>query len=185
MDAFSIPTEIYTLPRSPWMKSPLLLPGATIWWPFCKYYIVPCNTKSCDFIIGFKDSPMIEHYWVCQDRIYLGNIASTPPKTVQDTLQEWYKSDCYISNAFYWIDEPVGHSIQLWTPECDYNTGYDDCYLSLNEALKHVTPCGPGKRRAQITLKQWRRKRVSGLNKYWPNLTTRQYPNKKVYLRKK
>lgn len=82
-------------------------------------------------------------------------------------------------NQFFWIDEPVGHSIQLGK--------HDNCFTSLNEAMKFANP---SKKKNLLKRLNRHRKRVwNFIISTWgaENSDTKitKYKNKKVYVKKK
>lgn len=85
---------------------------------------------------------------------------------------------CKHVNQFVWIDEWLGHSVQI----------NDEVFLTLNEALDYVRPSK--KKRLKRRLRQFRRQCTSFIAKTWRMNGERhpgfpKFPDKKVYVRKK
>lgn len=96
------------------------------------------------------------------------------------TLAEFLKEFPHAKrvNQILWLDEPVGHGIQLG----------DDVFPSLNEALLYAKPSK--KKHLARRLKNYRRSVTGFIASTWERNGERhpgfpKYPNKKVYVRKK
>lgn len=83
-------------------------------------------------------------------------------------------------NRFFWIDEPVGHSLQI--------DGWDGLYRTLQEAQKYAKPSK--KKHLRRRLKSWRNSIYSFIAYTWkrngethPGFS--KLPDKKIYIRKK
>lgn len=82
-------------------------------------------------------------------------------------------------SQFFWIDEPVGHSLQL--------ESYDGCFLNLNEAIKFAKPSK--KKNLLKRLKKHRKRIWNFIISTWDaekaDIKIPKYKNKKVYVKKK
>lgn len=110
-----------------------LNPGDKVWYAFPEGLIVQATVLTCEDIHTNGDKPALMAYYQAD-----GTMEVSVP-TVQKGENGWTIYDMQGAealqghrrvNQFLWIDEPVGHSIQLG----------DECFLTLTEALAAIRP---------------------------------------------
>lgn len=180
--------DLYALPCTDFFRGPEVRVGDTVWFAFDHHHVVQCRARDVLFYCCYPERPDAPGFFVsCDD---LAEISEGISPSVA-TLQEYYPDEKFSGAArasqWIWIDEPVGHSVQIWSPEtCEYGPGYDDVFLRLDQALQVVAPRRRSRRRGQSALRRYRRDHV-GFIRATGNLGVDlvQYPDKLVYCRKR
>jgi len=165
--------NLYALPRTDFFRGPEIHMGDTVWFAFDHHYVVQCRLRDVDFYCSYPERPDDPGFWTgCSD--------------FWDTPDEKFVGAARCSQ-WLWIDEPVGHSVQIWSPEThDFVPSYGDAFLTLDHALQVVAPRRKSRRRAQSALHRYRRDQVRFIRStgnLGVNLAL--YPDKPVYCRKR
>ena len=195
---------VYALPRAtpPEETYPLVHIGDTLWFPFSFYYCVPVTVRDVNFYlshptgvsrefhasIGFGTWPLDAYgvmYPEAQDDD--GNFRGLGHEGFELEGKLYRLEEFTVCSQFIWIDEPVGHGVELWTPACPWNPSFDDVFLTLQDAQAGLMPRKFKHRRAHSALMRWRRSHIDGLNRNHRrcgmagDLTTAAYCDKPVY----
>jgi hypothetical protein len=112
-----------------------LNPGDKVWYPFHNDIVVQAMVQECNDIYDNGSKPALWHYRFLDQPSYV----SFPTDQKDENGWHIYKrltEDVLVLqeharvNQLLWIDEPVGHDIQLG----------DECFLTLPEALANIRP---------------------------------------------
>lgn len=163
--------DLYSLPCTDFFRGPEVRMDATVWFAFDHHYVVPCRLRDVDFYCCYPGQPDRQGFW-------------TGGSDFWDTPDDNFVGASRCSQ-WIWIDEPVGHSVQIWSPEtCAYGPGYDDVFLTLDHALQVVAPRGRSRRRARAAHHRYRRDHIGSIRASGNlGVDLVQYPDKPVYCR--
>lgn len=158
-------------------------PGTKVWYPFLDTNIVvQATVDECEDIYDNGTKLAI---WVRRFQDGQVEISSPTDEKDKDGWTIYEHPDASILeghrrvNQFVWIDEPVGHSIQVG----------DECFLTLQEALDQVSHTN--KKHLKRRLKRSRNRVKSFVESTWvmagetslPSWV--KYPDRKIYVRRR
>jgi len=148
--------------------------------------IVPVIAEEVDDIYEHPEGPDLPAVWRYRD--HKGNdYCSVPTKEINENGWNKYEhkdpswlGDAKSINQFVWIDEPIGHAIQVGDP-------YDGLFLTLDEAKRYAFPSK--KKHLKRRLRAYRRRYCDFIASTWKRAGEvhpgfKKYPEKKIYVRK-
>lgn len=155
--------------------------GTTVYYPVpWEGIVIPSTVVEVDDVYANPADPKGNAWWHYTNATE--NYVSVPTDAVDKNGWHVYERrdpSCLVGlkpvNQFIWIDEPVGHAIQIG----------DDCFLTLQEALSHVPPSS--KKRLKVRLQRYRRYIHNFVASTWERNGERhpgfdKLPAKKVYV---
>ena len=172
-------------------------PGAKLWFVInkpryeCKRYqgdiIVPVIAEEVETIYPHPKDPNLPACWRHSFADGKDYVSVPLAEKGEDGWHKWeehdpsWLGDAKPCNQFVWIDEPVGHAVQV-------NDAYDGLFETLQEAQKHAIPSK--KKHLMRRLRAYRRRYHNFIARTWeangeihPGFA--KLPNKKIYVRKK
>jgi hypothetical protein len=172
-------------------------PGTKLWYvisqpnPYCSRYIgdiiVPVIAEEVELIYQHPKDTSLPACW--RHKLIDGtDYVSVPlPEKDENGWNKWenkdpsWLGDAKPCNCFVWIDEPVGHAVQV-------GDHYDGIFETLQEAQRYAFPSR--KKHLMRRLRAYRRRYHNFIARTWkevgeahPGFT--KLPNKKIYVRKK
>jgi hypothetical protein len=180
------------------MKIPDIELGMTLWYlirgrgyhrpNYPGDLIVPVTVDEIDDVYHHPDDPKLGPCWRYR-RLDGADYVSVPIPNHEDRFMWEYKDPSWLGNAkpvnrFVWIDEPVGHALQV----CDVDDGL---FFTLEEAMKYAYPSKTTDQKILLKrLEAYRKEAEACIAKSWEMSGAkhpgfRSHPPKTVYVRNK